>query len=251
MLPTAIAANEIAKTEAGKKVTSAAVNALKFAFIIGGVYLGGSIAYKSYKKYRAEKYAQENAGNPNLTAAAIIYNSFSRFELPGFIGSLLPSFNISTDEDALNAIATQITNVKDVANAYKILFDRTLFFDVQNGLSTDELKTFWNIINAGATNTDTTTIYPVGTRLYVASKSGITVNEAVNQNGNWKGTNNLYGNYNYNDLVGDVIYTAKVPQGMQHAGEQYYIVKQVRFNQCVFNCQYGVVIHSQVNNQKI
>lgn len=249
--PAALAAISAAKTPAGQSAIKQTGTALKALLIIGGSYLAYTQGRIAYKKYLAEKYAKENIGNPNLIAAAIIYNSFTRFEPTGLISLILPSFEIATDEAALNQIATQITNVQDVSDAYTTLFDRSLFFDTQNGLSTTELQTFWNIINAESINTDNSVVYPIGSILYAASKAGILVNEAVKQNNTWSGTNNIYKKINYNSLVGKVVHTGVVPEGMTGAGKTYYIVQEVRWTQCLTNCDFGVVLHEQVNNKKI
>ncbi|WP_044398815.1 hypothetical protein [Lacinutrix sp. Hel_I_90] len=233
----------VASSKEGQNAIGQGINALKYVLIIGGTIFASKIAYDQYKKWRAEKYARDNAGDPNLVAAAVIFNSFSRFEFPGVLGFLLPSFEISANERALYDIASQVESVKAVSKAYKILFDRTLFFDVSKGLDTQEMQNFWNIIKAESTNTDTTTQYPIGSTLYVADKSGILVNEAIqDQNGNWSGTNNLYGKYSYKQVVGKVIAIGVFEN------ENYYIVQQIRFSQCLTNCQIGVVLQSQVDN---
>ena len=254
----ALTAAEFAKSETGKNTIKATTDAFKILLIVGGSIFAGRLAYKQYKKWRAERYANDNAGNPNLIAAAIIFKSFKRFEFPGPLGFLLGSFDYSTDEDALNDIAIKVTDIKAVSDAYRILFDRNLFFDTQKGLDTEELKTFWNKINAPNTNTDNTTNYPLGTKLHCASKSAILVNQAEKDaNGHWKGTNMRYGQFNHGDLVGEVIAYGKVNEpGNPLNGQTYYIVKKV-FNpwfpdegECVTNCFTGVVVQSQVQPKK-
>jgi hypothetical protein len=255
--PAAVTAvSTVASSEAGQKAISGTVNAVKLLLIVGGGLFALQYGVKKYKEWRADSYARENAGNPNLIAAAVIYGSFSRFEFPSILSWILPSFEISTDEAALYQIATKVTNIQAVSDAYKILFDRNLFFDTQKGLDTAEMQNFWNIINSPANNQDTTSFYPVGSKLYVAQKSGITVNQAELVNGKWKGTNLLLGNFKHNELVGEVIAHGKVTESMVNSqtqnlvGQHYYIVKEVRYNQCVWNCLTGVVVQSQVTNEE-
>lgn len=246
----------LASTPEGQKAIQKTGGFISKLLIVGGVILVGSYGWSKYKKLRAEKYANKNIGNPNLIAAAIIYKSFKRFEIPGFIGSFLPSFDIWTDEAALNSIAVKVTNIKAVSDAYNILFDRNLFTDTTNGLDTAELNTFWNIIKSPSTNEEST-LYAIGSKLYVAQKPYININQAVKQgNGQWKGTGLLYGKYNYGDLVGVVIAHGKVPQGMEHEGQNYYIVQEIQSplypfsGQCLYNCLTGVVVQGQVSNIK-
>ncbi|WP_299431564.1 hypothetical protein [uncultured Aquimarina sp.] len=198
---------------------------------------------KWYRNWRAKKYANDNIGNPNLIAAGIIYNSFSRFEPKGFLSLILPSFDISTDEDALFKIASDPKiNIKTVAEAYKILFQRNLGFDVQNGLDTQELNTFYSILQSGISN-DLETLYPIGSTLYVAKKEGIIVNKASNQTGTWLGTNELFKQALFNEELGDVIAHGNFE------GENYYIIEDC--NIFGFNCEQGVVLQNQIRNEKL
>ncbi len=197
---------------------------------------------KAYRNYRAKKYANANIGNPNLVAASIIFASFKRFKFPGFIGLFVPDINISTDEDSLNRIASDPkTHIKEVARAYKILFQRNLAQDVQQGLSTKELRTFYSLLQSKPINDDKT-LYPIGSTLFVAKKPHITVNEATKQGNSWKGTSFLFGNFNFNEKVGKVI-----ANGIWN-GENYYIVEKCGLGP--FFCNTGVVLQHQVTNEK-
>lgn len=245
----------VASSKEGQKAIGQTVNAAKIVLLAGGAILVGRYAWSQYKNWRADKYARDNIGNPNVIAASIIYESFTRFGFPeaSFLSWIIPEINISTNEAALNEIAYQVSNPKAVSDAYYMLFNRTLSKDLQNGLSTDELQTFWNIIN-NKQNTETTA-YPINTKLY-AAMNNIIVNEAEFVNGEWVGTNVLYGQFNINDTVGDVIATGVVDSTMTTdqtlIGQNYYIVQQRRsYGQCLFNCQTGVVVQSQVRNKQL
>ncbi|WP_299681120.1 hypothetical protein [uncultured Tenacibaculum sp.] len=237
-------ANSAANTEEGKKAIGQGVNAVKYLIGAFGVIAIGKLGYSQFKKIRSDRFARENVGNPNLTAAAIIYDSFTRLGFPdsSVLSYLIPSVNISTDESALYEIATQVTNVKAVSEAYTILFDRSLFKDIHKGLDTDELKRFWNIINSPSANNQKT-LYPIGSKLYSGSKNKITVNIAVKENGSWKGTGELYNTFNFREEVGEVI-----AHGV-HNGENYYIVEQ--FFWSGLSKKQGVVLQHQVTNEKI
>ncbi len=247
-----LAVATVANSKEGQKAISNTTNAIKTLFIVGGAVWSLRFAWTKYKEWRSEKYANENAGNPNLTAAAIIYNSFSRFEPTGFLSYILPSFDISTNEAALYNIAAQVNNVQSVAEAYSILFDRNLFFDVQDGLNTEELNTFWNIINAPDNNVDTDTFYPIGSKLYAANNN-LLINKAVFENGKWKGTNELYGQYGINDLVGEVVAHGKVSNEDEGdpnlVGQNYYIIKECGLFKIW--CNDGVVVQSQIRNSPL
>ncbi len=242
--PAAVAiVSSVASSEQGQEAIGEIGTALKIVFIAGGVLLTGKYAHSQYKKWNANRYARNNAGDPDLIAAAVIYESFSRFEFPGVLGFLLPSFDVSADEAALYQIASKVTSAKAVAKVYKIVFDRELHTDIKNGLDTQEMQTFWNIINAPENNTETS-LYAIGSKLYVAKRNGISVNIAEqNANLEWSGTGNLYGNFQFNDEVGEVIAHG------DFNGENYYIVEDCNF--FGFGCKQGVVLQNQISNDKL
>lgn len=203
--------------------------------VIAGVYFGP----KLYKKWRANRYANNNIGNPNLTAAAIIFSSFKRIKTSGLLSWIVPEINYWTNESALNDIASDPRiNIKSVANAYKIMYDRNMFNDVQGGLSTNELNVWYSILNSQDGN-QTSVLYPIGSDLFVA-KPSIIVNIAEKVNGQWKGTGKLYKKASFNEEIGEVI-----DHGV-FQGENYYIVKDCNF--LGFDCETGVVLQSQVTD---
>jgi len=246
--PAAVAT--IASSKEGQAAIGQALTATKVLLIVGGSAVALKYGYAQYKKWRAEQYAQKNAGDPNLIAAAIIYESFTRVGFPStsILSFLIPELNISTNESALNEIASKITNVKAVSDAYNILFNRTLHFDIQKGLDTTELQTFWQIINAPSSNTDVTTAYPIGSTLYVAEKNGIIVNTAEkNEKNEWFGTNNLFAQLDFNAKIGVV-----VDKGV-FENQNYYIVEEpgIFGGKCYVGCKTGVVLQYQVTNKKL
>ncbi|CAL2104478.1 conserved protein of unknown function [Tenacibaculum sp. 190130A14a] len=235
-------------SEEGKKTISQGVSALKWGVLLLGIGSGVFLLNRQFKKIRAERFARENAGNPNLTAAAIIYESFTRigFSPSSFLNFLIPEINISTDEDALNDIARQVTNIKAVSHAYYILFDRNLFSDVQKGLDTEELKRFWEIINSPSKNFNNNTLFPIGSDLYCAVKTGITVNIAELENNNWKGTGTLFGKFAFREKVGEVIANGVFTKG-DLTRENYYIVETSILG---FFKKTGVVLQHQITNEE-
>ncbi|WP_272151403.1 hypothetical protein [Tenacibaculum aiptasiae] len=248
--PLAIAAaTNVVNSKEGQKAIGQGVNALKWLLIGLGLIAGLKLANSQLKKLRASNFARENAGNPNLTAAAIIYESFNRLGFPdsSFLSMLIPSINISTDEAALNDIATRVSNIKAVSHAYYILFDGNLFTDIRKGLDTEELKRFWGIINSSSQNENVNTLYPIGSTLYCADKNGITVNQAIKENGVWKGTGHFYDKLKFREEVGDIIAHGvfKHPDGRE---ENYYIV-EAYFLVIPFT-RTGVVLQHQVTNEK-
>ncbi|MEM6697988.1 MAG: hypothetical protein AAF599_06310 [Bacteroidota bacterium] len=224
-------------------------NALLIGGTLAAVYAWHTIpAY--LKRKRAERYARANIGNPVVTAAAIIHESFGRIGYKdGLFSYLLPEFDIYTDENALMDIASQIDDIKQVAQAYSILFDRDLFRDTLNGLSTDELTSFYNAIRAPNHNTNPqidSEYYLIGDYLYCAKKSGIQVPQVEQQDdGSWITTENLYGNYKHKEFIGEVIATdIYVPEN-----KRYYIVEWCAV--LGFWCYQGIVWSDQVINYEI
>ena len=247
-VPVALVASEIANSDEGKKTIGQSINAAKMILVFLGSLAAVRYGVSKFKDLRADRFARENVGNPNLTAAAVIYESFTRVGFPdsSVLSYLIPSINISTDESALFSIASQVTSVKDVSEAYSILFRRNLFTDIRKGLDTDELKTFWNIINSPSDNQNQQLLYPLGTDLYSASKSMITVNKAVQDaNGNWQGTGELYGTFEFREDVGEVI-AHGVWASNDGRKENYYIIERGWFMK-----DQGVVLQHQVTNKKI
>ena len=244
----------------GQETISEAKVVLKWGFVVLGSVLVGKYAWSKYKDIRANNYARQNAGNPHIIAAGVIYESFSRFGKDlGMLSWFLPEINISTDETALNNIALQIKDIKLVSKAYNILFDRELFTDIRKGLSTSEMQSFWNRINAKDQNSSSS-LYAIGDNLYTAFKNGISVNQAEKINGVWKGTKELYDNFKYNAFIGVIIdngeyvYTedTKLSNGMIiGAGTKvnYYIVEDYYW--LSFNWKKGVVIQPQASNKKL
>lgn len=243
--PLAIAS--IANTKEGQKTIQQGTVAARYIIMTLGIGVTLWYANKQFKKLRAKRFAEENVGNPNLIAATIIYSSFRRLEMPTFVSLIFPDITYSVDEDQLNEIASQITNVKAVSDAYRILFDRNLVQDISSDLSTDEALTFWNMINSPTTNT-TQTLYPLGSDLYTVSVR-TTVNKAVkDEHGNWKGTGELYGNFKKNDLIGQIV-DHGVWTHEDGTQENYYIVEK-----CIIwgiGCDTGVVLQHQVTNIKL
>ncbi len=239
-------------SDQGKKAVGQAVNAAKYMLFAAGLYAALRFANKKFKAARADAFARENVGNPNLTAAAIINESFTRigFGSGNLWSYLLPEFDISTDEAALYEIASKVTNIKAVSEAYKILFDRNLFEDTRNGLDTKELQKFWDIISSPDRNTNNNILFPIGSTLYCAAKTGITVNIAKKDaSGNWKGTSTLLENYKFGEEVGEVVAHGVFVDPNGHK-ENYYIVKDC-FLLWKFNCKTGVVLQHQVTNEKL
>jgi hypothetical protein len=231
---------------AGSMISS---NALLIGGTLAAVYAWNTIP-KYIKRKRAERYARANIGNPVVTAAAIIHESFARIGFKdGLFSYLLPEFDIFTDEEALMGIASQIDDIRKVAHAYAILFDRDLFTDTLNGLSTDELSSFYNAIRAPSYNPNPqidSGFYLIGDYLYCAKKTGIQVPQVeLQSDGSWITTEKLYGNYKHKDFIGEVIATdIYAPEN-----KRYYLVQWC----AVWGlwCYQGVVWSDQVINYKI
>jgi len=206
---------------------------------IGLIYFGP----KWYRKWRADNYAKKNIGKPEVTAAAIIYSSFSRFEPTGFLSYILPTFNISANEQALYDIARKVSNISEVANAYDILFNRNLLTDIQDGLSTNELNTFIAIINGKDGNPDISRTILAGSTVYNSKKETIAIKEAKETNGVWQSTNNLFADVAPNEKIGEVVSS----HVYQPTGSTYYIVKKCSF---FAFCDYGLVWDIQITDKK-
>jgi hypothetical protein len=241
--------NPLVTASAGTARNLVKDNALVVVGTLAALYAWHTVP-KYLKRKRAERYARANIGNPVVTAAAIIHESFTRGGFKdGLFSYLIPEFDIFTDEAALMDIASQINDVRLVAQAYAILFDRDLFTDTLNGLSTAELNSFYNAIGAPTHNTNPqldSGYYLIGDYLYCAKKSGIQVPQVVQQeDGSWLTTDHLYGNYKHKEFIGEVIATdIYLPEN-----KRYYIVQRCSF--LGMWCYEGIVWSDQVINYEI
>ena len=215
----------------------------------------GKFLNSEYKKLRAKQFAKENIGHPNLIAASIIAESFTRFGVSkssfNLLSYILPEITISTDEATLYDIASKVTNIKAVSNTYYILFDRNLHEDITKGLSNTEAQRFWKILNSPLVNQDNATMYGVGLTLFSAVKGKLTrVNKAFkNESGKWEGTNNSYGNFKTGEAIGVVVANGvftHVKGDKKGQKENYYIVKDCLVDFLNWKCDYGVVLQHQV-----
>jgi len=246
--------NPIVTAVATKTASSASDFVKNNSLVVIGTLLGVYTWYKlpAYlKRKAAERYARANIGHPVVTAAAIIHESFTRAGYKdGFLSFLLPEFDLFTDEAALMNIASQIDNIQLVAKAYYILFDRDLLTDTLNGLSTAELNSFYNAIKAPNHNSNPqldSNFYLIGDVLYCAKKSGIQVPQVEKQaDDSWLTTEQLYGNYQHKQLIGEVIATGIY----EPENKRYYIVQR-----CAiwggYWCYEGIVWSDQVTNEQI
>lgn len=96
--------------------------------------------------------------------------------------------------------------------------------------------------------------YKKGDTLYANKAIAIDVKEAVKKNSTWSGTNSPYGVFDQGEKVGVIEESGIVPDGMEHSGEPFYIVRKCMIESVsIFGlttptgfCDYGVVIESQV-----
>mgnify|MGYP000480589446 CR=1 FL=1 len=237
----------------GQQAVGQTVNAVKLLVVALGLYLAGKWSWQQFKKFRAKQYANKNIGHPDLIAASTIASSFKRFgfEKSSVLSYILPQITVSTDEATLYDLASKITNIKAVSDAYNVLFDRSLQQDLQNDLSNTEAQKFWRILNADAINTDTY-MYGINLTLYSAIKGKETrVNKAIQVNGKWEGTNESYGNFKTGEPIGIVIANGVFTDDKGKA-ENYYIVQRNGFGNWnpLDNWDTGVVLQHQVTEKK-
>lgn len=253
-----ITASNVVNSKEGQKAVGQTVNAAKVLIVTAGVFFTAKYAYSKFKEIRARNFANENIGHPDLIAASIIYESFTRIGYPpsSILSYIFSEINISTDEASLYEIASNVTDIKAVANAYYILYDRNLQEDLQKGTSNKEAKKFWSILNSPVFNQDTGTMYGVGLELFSAIKGKtLRVNKAVQDSlGKWKGTNESYGNFKTGQAIGTIVsngvWTHK--EGSKKGSkENYYIVKDGLFSDWdFFNRNHGVVLQHQITDKE-
>ncbi|KAB8153384.1 hypothetical protein EZY14_009130 [Kordia sp. TARA_039_SRF] len=204
---------------------------------------------KYSRNVRAKNFANNNIGNPNAIAAAILDGSFTRLGYrEGFLSVLMPEWDIAADEDAIYQVADSVTDVQAVAEAYNILTrGRVLLDDLKSGLATDEMKSFFNRIQSiGYNNSEE--VFLIGAELYNAKKSRITLPQIEkNSKGEWVTTGELYGDFEPNDFVGEVF-----GSGVDSEGKTYYNIQWCTFFQWQWTyCGLkGRVYHDQVTNIK-
>lgn len=129
-----------------EKSTEFFVNNAKNVFLLAAVTYSGYKGVQYYRSWRVKKYLISNGHRSYVRAALIIYRSLHKgWEIP--LGWF--SFGITndgTDEETLNYLAKQISNIKDVSIAYNKIFRKSLHLDIQNDLNSSELLNFYNLL---------------------------------------------------------------------------------------------------------
>jgi len=224
--PAAIAAaSEFAKSDTGKKTIKAGADALQLVLVVGGLFAAGSFAWKQYKKYRSNKYLTDNAAKRETQIAVLMYSSM--FTLPRDLGWFSITIPDGTNEELLNQLARQDTDLSLVAKAYKIIFDKVLIKDVNSELSGTELHAFFNNLNADGSDVNTPAPdlipYLKGEPVFVRKKNGdVATRKGVKQaNGAWLITNDTRGTFSFGEEIG-IIYDIK----RYASGEIDYIIDQ-------------------------
>lgn len=155
-----------------KKAQSQLSTVIGTLFVLGLGYVG----YTQLKKLRKRKFLEENLSNPDTIAAMVMYKSMHRITSPKLFGVTLFNIPDGTDEVALNRIAAQVSSLKNVQIAYRILFDLNLADDINSDLSTSEMQSFYNSINFNINITENN--YVTGTPLYVNNPNGTVIYDA-------------------------------------------------------------------------
>lgn len=202
---------------------------------------------KYYREWRAKNFIRNNAGNPYVRASFVIANSIKTFTIPSIFGDLF-SMNYDTNENSINNALALAPDYTELAKVYYTLFNRNIDTDLQAALDEDELSDTYDVING----TQNTTRFPNGSTLYVKAGNDIVINKAVQENGSWKGTNALYISgtsfFEPKETVGTIHFSGIVTDPNDpNNGQVYYIVQDC--NWFGSNCDFGVVLHSQVTNK--
>lgn len=211
---------EASKTDAGQKAIKDTTNAIKIGVLVAGSIFLARYGYSQYKKFRARKYAKENGHKPEVQAAVMLHSAM----FSGTLDILGFEFTIpdGTDETVLNNLALQI-DLKQVSDAYKILFDRTLLFDVQNELTGSELQVFFNRLKTQGADVQTPAEsiqpYLVGETLWCRNKSGLVLKRADIDSGKIEVSDESKGKYAYGEEIGKVVKVFKAENN-----EVFYVI---------------------------
>jgi hypothetical protein len=204
---------------------------------------------KYYKEYVAKKFIRDNPANIYVRASFIIANSVKTFAIPTFFGNLF-SFNYNVNESSINNALASVgaNNFAELARVYYKLFSRNLDSDLQSALDEEELQSAYDVID----DVQSSTSFAIGTLLKVKAGADITVNQAIYEAGMWAGTDKLMDTsknvHKAGEEIGIVHFKGIVSEtDLQHAGKTYYIVENC--NWFGFDCDYGVVLNSQVTNK--
>ncbi len=238
-----MAATEVLKSDEGKKAVQDTFTAVKVIVVAAGALFVGKLAYKYYKKWRSKKYARENADKPEVQIALMFYHAMigDTFNVLGW------EFDIpnGTDEAMLNELALQ-ADLLSVAKAYKNLFDRELFEDVNSELDSEELKVFFNRLKTKGSDTTTPAEklkpFPVKTPVYCRNKNGITLLRADFENGKIKVTNENMDYFQYAKRVGVIHKIVK-----DENNEIFYVIDRDYKIDSVWG--YGYVNHRDVTDR--
>ena len=225
------------------------MDTIKLVAVLTGVGITGWFLNKKYKEWRKQVFIEENAHIPDVQAAMIFRKAMFKMEpldfLLGFV--TIPD---GTDETTLNKLATQISSLQNVVEAYKVLFGGNMILDIYSELNNVELQKFFDRLNSkseydtGFTSTGqiaAQTPYKVGVELKVKNPKGATIFEAEElDNDKWKNSGKSLDFKKYDQTIGTIIAVYKSTSSPQH----YYVVDRKWVVDTIFG--YGWVAHTDV-----
>lgn len=185
-------------------------------------------ANKAYKKWRKQKFIENNANIADVQAAMIMRKAMKRFEFDTWLFGLV-TIPDGTNEALLNKLAMKVTSLQAVINAYKILFESNLVLDVYDELDDVELQKFYESLGAKndwASQFDANghvkpqKPFKIGYKIQVKNPNGTTIYVAEQKpDSTYKATNVSRNFLNFSDNIGTIL---QVYKGT--SGQYYYLV---------------------------
>lgn len=143
---------------------------IKGLLLAGGLYLGYRVSSKAIKNWRSRGTASLADQSPEVRQAMGLRSAIN----PSGVSWLM--WSDGTNENAIEQIASQISDLDSVATAYRNLYGKELIKQLQGELDSDRFNAFLvavsnNRINNGANSSVPTGAYSSPQKLIVAEKS--------------------------------------------------------------------------------
>jgi hypothetical protein len=212
---------------------------IKGLLLAGGLYLGYRVSSKAIKNWKSRGTASLADQSPEVRQAMGLRSAIN----PSGVSWLM--WSDGTNEDAIEQIASQISDLDSVAVAYRNLYGKELIKQLQGELDSDRFNAFLQTVSNNRINQSTNSNVPTGAysspqKLIVAKRSVyVRTTPDASYHGGWYEIGeekNIYKTATEGEFIGYA------------TGKQHYDSKNnVKFIEVAF--QYSVNLPSDLSDQ--
>lgn len=212
---------------------------IKGLLLAGGLYLGYRVSSKAIKSWRTKGTMSLADQSPEVRQAMGLRSAIN----PSGVSWLM--WSDGTNEDAIEQIASRISDLDSVAVAYRNLYGKELIKQLQGELDSDRFNTFLQTVSNNRINQSTNPSVPTGAysspqKLIVAKRSVyVRTTPDASYHGGWYEIGeekNIYKTATEGEFIGYA------------TGKQHYDSKNnVKFIEVAF--QYGANLPSDLSDQ--